>query len=230
MSSMVAIPKHQFVEAGTSLDLISPATRTVPAHLFEEMRVREGGLNGLIVQRRQPFRGDVFTWKSEGWMVQQQLFEAPDVSRRSDIVHHGQEHAPHGVPKRQGVRELAAVNANRSLDVRCDVRDVLDGVGRAVLTVFNRDFVDVSQLTDDQGTCTLEKHLAFQVVHDVVTKFQRTNQRFGRLTSFNVAHRPVVLQAEKQFSSVRIQRRKRQGGQQRPQGRFVRHTDESKRT
>ena len=51
-----------------------------------------------------------------------------------------------------------------------------NGVGRAVLTVFNRDFVDVSQLTDDQGTCTLEKHLAFQVVHDVVTNKIPTNE------------------------------------------------------
>ena len=178
---MVAIPKHQFVEAGTSLDLISPATRTVPAHLFEEMRVREGGLNGLVVQRRQPFRGDVFTWKSEGWMVQQQLFEAPDVSRRFDIVHHGQEHAPHGVPKRQGVRELAAVNANRSLDVRCDVRDVLDGVGRAVLTVLHGDFIHVTETAEDEGSSALNVDFPVQSVHDVMAEAHRTNERLRGL-------------------------------------------------
>ena len=114
--------------------------------------------------------------EAERRVMKQQLLEALDLCRRFDVVHHGEDHASHCVAQRQGVGELSAVNANRPFDIGRDVGDVLNGVRRPVLTVFNGHLIHVTKLTDDQGSSSLEEDLGFQAVHDAVAEFQRADQ------------------------------------------------------
>ena len=174
---MVSVSKKEFVKSstGTRFHLVN-GVATEPSKLAQEIPRWISGLHSIVSEAVNPRSRDVVSREAERRVMKQQLLEALDLCRRLDVVHHGEDHASHCVAQRQGVGELSAVNANRPFDVGRDVGDVLNGVRRPVLTVFNGHFIHVAKLTDDQGSSSLKEDLGFQAVHDAVTEFQRADQ------------------------------------------------------
>ena len=174
---MVSVSKKEFVKSSTRawFQLIN-GVATEPSKLVQEVPRWIAGLNDIISEAVNPSCRDVVSREAERGVMKQQLLEALDFCRRFDVVDHGKNHASHRITQRQGVGELSAMNANRPFDVGRDVGDVLDGVRRTVLAVFNGHLIHVTKLTDDQGSSSFEEDLGFQAVHDAVTKLQRANQ------------------------------------------------------
>ena len=79
---------------------------------------------------------------------------------------------------------------------------MLDGVGRAVLTVLHGNFIHVAETAEDEGSGALDVDFPVQSVHDVMAKAHRPNERLRGLRRLAVWNGPVVLQTEQQFASV----------------------------
>ena len=175
---MVSVSKKEFVKSSTRtrLQLVN-GIATEPSKLVQEIPRWIGGLNDIVPEAVNPSCRNIVSREAERRMMKQQLLEALDLARRFDVVHHAEDHASHRIAERQGVGELPAVNADWPFDVGRDVGDVLNGVRRAMLAVFNGHLVHVTKLADDQGSSPLEEDLVFQAVHDAVTKLQGANQR-----------------------------------------------------
>ena len=175
---MVSVSKKEFVKSSTRtrLHLVNGAA-TEPSKLVQEIPRWIGGLNDIVPEAVNPSCRNIVSGEAERRVMKQQFLEALDLCRRFDVVDHGKNDTSHRVTQRQGVGELPAVNANRPFDVGRDVGDVLDGVRRAVLAVFNGHLIHVSKLSDDHGSSSLEEDLGLQTVHDAVTELQRADQR-----------------------------------------------------
>ena len=79
---------------------------------------------------------------------------------------------------------------------------MLDGVGRAVLTVLHGDFIHVAETAEDEGSSALNVDFPVQSVHDVMAEAHRTNERLRGLRRLTVRNGPVVLQTDQQFAGV----------------------------
>ena len=97
-----------------------------------------------------------------------------------------------------------------------------------MLAASNLDFIGVAELTKHQRCGTLEVHVFVKPVHDLMTKFQRLQQRARRRGWLEVGDAPVVLQGEKQFPCLRIQWRQGERDHQRPCIRFGRNPNETR--
>ena len=131
--------------------------------------------------------------------MKQEFLKAVDFTSCNNVVHHGKQHTSHGVSKWDGFAELTAVDANGMHLIWVNVSDVLDGVRSTVLAVLHGDFVQMTEASENEGSCALKMHLCVQPVHDFVAKTHRLHERLGRLRRLAVRDRPVVLQTEKEF-------------------------------
>ena len=63
------------------------------------------------------------------------------------------------------------MNANGTFQAWFDINNVLNGVRRPMLTMANRNFIDVPKATNDEGFGVLKEHFLIQSIHDVMAEF-----------------------------------------------------------
>ena len=113
VSLLVPVSEEKFVKPVPDTPLAAAAlSGPHPATVVDEVAMTGLGGNGIKVKGVQITGRDVRSWKTERGMMMQELFKTVHLVGSRDVVHHGKQHAAHGVSERDGFGELAAVDAD----------------------------------------------------------------------------------------------------------------------
>ena len=113
VSLLVPVSEEKFVKSVPDTPLAAAAlSGPHPTTVVDEVAMTGLSGNGIKVKGVQITGRDVRSWKSERGVMMQELFKTVDLVGSRNVVHHGKQHAAHGVSERDGFGELAAVDAD----------------------------------------------------------------------------------------------------------------------